>query len=101
LQEAKDQSEESETNGNDFKAEYLQKDGQQAKSISFMAIENLRRSHRAIDINILSLRSIAVSYARCMTILESPVVYWSLEGACSPTGTSFLVIGLDVNITNL
>jgi hypothetical protein len=67
------------------------------RTINFTIVEQMKKQHRAIDINVVSLRYLELSTARCMTVLDSPVVYWNVEGACSPITRNFLLIGMDVS----
>lgn len=77
-----------------IQADYYQKEAKK-KSVNYLIVEQMKKNHRAIDINIVSLRYLETAYSRCVEILDSPVVYWNIEGPCSPLTRSFLLIGLD------
>jgi hypothetical protein len=66
------------------------------RTINYTIVEKMKKQHRAIDINVVSLRYLELSHSRCVAILDSPVVYWNVEGACSPITRNFLLIGMDV-----
>jgi hypothetical protein len=66
------------------------------RTINYTIVEHMKKHHRAIDIEVVSLRYLELSHSRSMAVLESPVVYWNVEGACSPLIRNFLLIGMDV-----
>ena len=59
-----------------------------------LSTQDLLLKHRAIEYSLLMSESTEVCTS--IGILESPVIFYNEEGACSPVVKTFLLLGLQV-----
>lgn len=64
---------------------------------NYLVVQGLVKNHRAIEIGLVNFRANEMPMCRCIAVLESSVVYWNIEGQCSPFVQKFLLLGLEVN----
>ena len=60
-----------------------------------LSIQDLLFKYRAIEYSLLVNETPEV--CTCIGVLESPVIFYNEEGACSPTVKTFLLLGLQVH----
>lgn len=65
------------------------------RKTSYLVIQNLMRSHRAIEVGLGNTRQNEISKCRSIGFLESTVIFWNIEGPSSPITQNFLLLGLE------
>ncbi|CAF0852544.1 unnamed protein product, partial [Brachionus calyciflorus] len=66
------------------------------RKTNYLIIQNLMRMHRAIEIGLGNTRQNECSKCRTIGVLEaSTVIFWNIEGPCTPITQNFLLIGLE------
>lgn len=67
---------------------------------NYEIVKSIVKKHRSVEINLNYQvgRTYELIKCRCVSMLESSIVFWTLEGPCCSEAKLFLLLGLEVSL---